>query len=147
MEIVKIDTGKKDYLDLLLIADEQEDMIDRYLESGDMYALYDGGLKGVCVVTKESEDVCELKNIAVYEQFRGKGYGKAMVRGLFEKYESTFKTMLVGTGDIPFIVGFYKNCGFEYSHKIKNFFTDNYEKPMFEDGIKLIDMVYYKKEI
>ena len=41
MIIEKITNNKKQYLDLLLLADEQEDMIDRYLESGDMFALYD----------------------------------------------------------------------------------------------------------
>ena len=39
MRIEKITENKKQFLDLLLLADEQESMIDRYLESGDMYAL------------------------------------------------------------------------------------------------------------
>ena len=34
MEICKIETNKKEYLDLLLLADEQESMIDRYLDRG-----------------------------------------------------------------------------------------------------------------
>ena len=33
--------NKKRYLDLLLLADEQESMIDRYLERGDMFVLSD----------------------------------------------------------------------------------------------------------
>ena len=41
MRIKKITENKKQFLDLLLLADEQESMIDRYLEAGDMYALYD----------------------------------------------------------------------------------------------------------
>ncbi len=28
-----------------------------------------------------------------------------------------------------------------------DFFTDNYEHPMFEDGVQLIDMVYLKREL
>ena len=32
MKIRKVDTDKKEYLPLLLLADEQEDMIDRYLD-------------------------------------------------------------------------------------------------------------------
>lgn len=39
MKIIRITSNKKRYLDLLLLADEQEDMIDRYLERGDMYLL------------------------------------------------------------------------------------------------------------
>lgn len=35
--IIKRVTGtKKDYMDLLLLADEQESMIDKYLERGEM---------------------------------------------------------------------------------------------------------------
>ena len=55
MEIVRIAENRKQYLDLLLLADEQEDMIDRYLERGEMYALEDGGVKAVCVVTDEGD--------------------------------------------------------------------------------------------
>ena len=45
MEIYEITDNKKQYLTLLLLADEQEDMIDRYLERGTMYVLEDGGVK------------------------------------------------------------------------------------------------------
>lgn len=41
MNIKKIEKNKKQYLDLLLLADEQEDMIDRYLDNGEMFALFD----------------------------------------------------------------------------------------------------------
>ncbi|MCC5467954.1 hypothetical protein [Pelosinus baikalensis] len=71
MEIKKIKIDKKQFLDLLLLADEQEDMIDRYLDYGDMFALYDGDLKSVCVVTCEPNGICELKNIATYSQYQG----------------------------------------------------------------------------
>lgn len=37
MEIRKVTKDKKQYLDLLLLADEQEDMVDKYLERGDMF--------------------------------------------------------------------------------------------------------------
>ena len=37
MKIRKIDKDKKQYLELLLLGDEHESMIDRYLEKGDMY--------------------------------------------------------------------------------------------------------------
>jgi acyl-CoA-binding protein len=52
----------------------RESMIDKYLERGNLFALYDDGLKSICVVTGESPDICELKNIATYEAWHGKGY-------------------------------------------------------------------------
>ena len=73
MEIRKVETDKKRYLDLLLLADEQEDMVDRYLERGTMYVLEDGGVKAECVVTHERNGILELKNIAVEPDFQGKG--------------------------------------------------------------------------
>ena len=51
MNVVIVNENKKDFLELLLLADEQEDMIDKYLDRGALFALYDGDLKSVCVVT------------------------------------------------------------------------------------------------
>ena len=147
MRIEKITNNKKQYLDLLLLADEQEDMIDRYLESGDMFALYDDDLKTVCVVVAIDKETCELKNIATYKKYQGKGYAKALINFISDYYKNKFKTMLVGTGETPTILSFYESCGFEKSHFNKNFFIDNYDHPMFEDGIQLIDMVYLKKKL
>lgn len=108
MIIKQITDNKKQFLDLLLLGDEQESMIDRYLESGDLFALYDDGLKAVCVVTKEDRATCELKNIAVYEQFQRQGYGNALIKYISDFYKGKYKTMLVGTGEIPSILSFYK---------------------------------------
>ncbi|SHI82116.1 Acetyltransferase (GNAT) domain-containing protein [Clostridium amylolyticum] len=146
MEIKRILSDKKQFLDLLLLADEQEDMIDRYLERGDVFALYDGNLKSICVVTKEEEGIYELKNIATYERYQGKGYGKALVNYILDQYSDKCKTMLVGTGDSPLTIPFYEHCGFTISHRVKNFFTDNYNHPIFENGIQLVDMVYLRKD-
>jgi hypothetical protein len=63
MKIKRIESDKKAFLDLLLCADESESMIDRYLERGELFALYDGGeRKSICVLTQENDDLCELKN-------------------------------------------------------------------------------------
>ncbi len=147
MEIKKISENKKHFLDLLLLADEQESMIDKYLERGELFALYDDGLKSVCVVTQESDDICELKNIATYEKWHGHGYGSKLLRHIFAYYKDRYKTMLVGTGAVPKSLRFYQKNGFEISHRIKNFFTDNYDHPMFEDGVQLVDMVYLSKAL
>lgn len=59
--IERITENKKRFLDLLLLADEQEDMIDRYLPDGELFALYDDDLKSVCVVVRIDKETCELK--------------------------------------------------------------------------------------
>ena len=147
MKIEKIDENKKQFLDLLLLADEQEDMIDKYLSDGDLFALYDDDLKSVCVVAPINDETCELKNIATYEKYQGKGYGRELIKFISGFYKNDYKTMLLGTGDVPWILSFYESCGFELSHRITNFFTDNYDHPMFDGDIQLVDMVYLKKDL
>ena len=149
MQIVRITENKKRYLDLLLLADEQKSMIDRYLERGDMFVMQDGQNKAiaVAVVTVESNDAAELKNLAVQKEEQGKGYGKKMVEFVCKHYSGKYHTLFVGTGETDTTVGFYKHCGFAYSHRIKDFFTNNYDHPIYEDGILLKDMVYLKRNI
>lgn len=145
MQIRKITENKKHYLDLLLLADEQESMIDKYLHRGEMFVLDDDGVKAECVVTREADGIYELKNIAVVPACHRRGYGKRLIDHLFFHYPDC-KTMVVGTGDCDAILSFYGQCGFKESHRVKNFFTDNYDHPMFEDGKQLVDMVYLKWE-
>lgn len=145
MNIYKVTDNKKVYLDLLLLADEQESMIDKYLEIGDMFVLDDNGIKAECVVTKEGEGRYEIKNIATYPEYQKKGYAKQLIEFLFDYYKDC-DIMLVGTGDSILSIPFYKKCGFIESHRIKNFFTDNYDHPIFEAGKQLVDMIYLKRE-
>jgi len=147
VRVEKIIENKKQFLDLLLLADEQENMIDKYLPSGDLFALYDDDLKSVCVVVPINRETCELKNIATYEKYQGKGYGRALINFISDFYKNNYKTMLVGTGETPTILSFYESCGFEKSYRVKNFFTDNYDHPIFDGDIQLVDMIYLKKEL
>lgn len=147
MKIEKITENKKQFLDLLLLADEQENMIDKYLLSGDLFALYDDDLKSVCVVVPIDSDTCELKNLATYAKYQGKGYASALVNYISGFYKKRYKTMLVGTGESPTILSFYEGCGFKKSHRKKNFFIDNYDHPMFDGDIQLVDMIYLKKNL
>lgn len=147
MEIRKIIEGKEQFMDLLLLADEQESMILKYLERGTLFALYDPDLKTVCVVTQEDENTCEIKNIATYEKEQGKEYGSIMIKHIITNYKDKCDTLLVGTGDDDKTLSFYKKFGFVYSHTVKDFFVDNYDHEMFENGKQLRDMVYLKMSV
>lgn len=147
MDIKKVETNKKRYLDLLLLADEQEDMVDRYLERGIMYVLKDNGIKAECVVTDEGNGILELKNLAVEPASQGKGYGKALVDFLVKTYEGQYATLQVGTGDSPSTIPFYEACGFRRHHLVRNFFTDHYDHAIYECGVQLVDMVYLQREL
>lgn len=147
MEVRKVETNKKLYLELLLLADEQEDMIDRYLERGTMYVLEDEGVKAECVVTDEGDGILELKNLAVEPAFQGRGYGKNMVDFLVRTYKERYTVLQVGTGDSLSTIPFYEACGFHRHHLVKNFFVDHYDHPIYEDGVQLVDMVYLQRAL
>lgn len=147
MKIREIKENKKQFLPLLLLADEQEDMIDRYLDRGTMYVLDDNGVKCECVVTDEGNGVLEIKNIATEPEYQGKGYGKALIDFIAATYKGKYSILQVGTGDSPLTVPFYERCGFVRSHSIKNFFIDNYNHPIYEAGIQLTDMIVLRRQL
>ena len=147
MKITKVTRNKKRYLPLLLLADEEETMLDRYLERGTMYVLDDGGVKAECIVTDESGGILEIKNLATLPLFQRRGYAKALVQFIEAEYKNRFKILQVGTGDSPATLPFYQKLGFTRSHVIKNFFTDNYSHPIYDGGVLLKDMVYLRKQL
>ena len=148
-KITEVTQNKKEYLPLLLLGDEQESMIDRYLARGKMLVLRTGTVPiGVCVFTDEGDGVFEIKNIAVSKAFQRCGYGKQLLTAAENVCRACGGTGLqVGTGESPLTVPFYEACGFRYSHRIPNFFTENYDHPIFEGGVQLRDMVYLKKDL
>ena len=146
LRFFEVQENKRQYLPLLLLADEQESMIDRYLDRGTMYALEDDGVKAVCVVTGENGTL-EIKNLAVEPASQRKGYGRAMIGFLRELCRGRYGTLLAGTGDSPLTVPFYEKCGFVRSHVVKDFFTENYDHLIIEGGMLLRDMVYFRKSI
>ena len=147
MKIREIKENKKQFLSLLLLADEQEDMIDKYIENGTMYVLEDDGVKCECIITDEGDNVLEIKNIATVPDCQGKGYGKQLIGFIASKYKEQYSILQVGTGDSPMTIPFYEKCGFVRTHIVKNFFTDNYDHPIYECGVKLVDMIYLQKKI
>ena len=148
MRIKKYEGEKTDFTGLLLLADESRDMIDRYLDRGEMYILEDEGIvKGECVITDEGGGILEIKNIAVLPRYSRKGYGRAMIDYLSSAYRGSFSILQAGTGDSPLTIPFYEKCGFSRFNIIKNFFVENYDHPIFECGMQLVDMIIMRKSI
>lgn len=144
----KIEDKKKN-LDLLLLADPEEEAIDKYIDNCEVFEFYYRDiLIGQGAVMELSSIVYEIKNFAIYEKFHNCGYGKILINLLCEKYLESFKNIeiLVGTSEQG--VGFYKKCGFQFSHIVKDFFITNYKQLIFENGIQCKDMFYLKfKEV
>ena len=147
MKITEIKENKKQYINLLLLADEQEDMIELYLNRGIMYVLNNNGTKAICIITDEGNGILEIKNIATVPEHQHKGYGRKLIDFIVNKYKDKYDILQVGTGNSPLTVPFYEKCGFRKSHIIKNFFIDNYDHPIFECGQQLIDMIYFQMKL
>lgn len=145
MEILEITDNKKQYLPLLLLGDEQEDMIERYLERGRLFVMQSGSPIAVCVATDEGDGVLEIKNLAVHPDFWRQGIGRAMIDDVANRARGAYHTLQVGTGDSPATMPFYERCGFVRHHIIKDFFTTNYDHPIIEEGVQLVDMVVLRR--
>ena len=146
MEIKQVKEDKKAYLPLLLDADPDEGMLDRYLEQGEMFVAWQDGV-AVCeaVVVELDDTACELKNIATHPDYRLRGFAGQMLPFLFAHYGKRYDAMFVGTSEQG--RAFYEAFGFRYSHIIENFFIENYPEEIIDDGEQCIDMVYFKRVI
>ena len=150
VEILRITKEKKRFLPLLLLGDEDEGMIDRYLEQSDLKKKQKQGQPiGVCAVMKRGDGDIEIKNIAIDPNHQHKGYGKKMIDYVQSRYRHKGARLLVGTGDSPLTLPFYEKCGFTYAYRVKNFFTDHYPHPIYEGegGKPLVDMIYLEKPL
>lgn len=144
--ISKVIDNKNNYMNLLLEADPDKNVVCNYIEKGEMYILKKSEkVLAEIVITKVDEETCELKNIATLPEARGNGHAKILIEHVFNEYRTKYKRMIVGTTEnmIPFYVlnGFNK-----YYKTVKNFFVDNYSEEVWDGDLHCIDMYYYCKE-
>lgn len=146
MQVKKIE-NKEDYIDLLLEADPSRDMIHKYLNDSDVYALKkEDELISIAVILPISRKTLELKNIVTKESYRNKGYAKTLLKSLCGNYKQKYDRMLVGVAEnnIPF----YVKQGFDkYEKTIKNFFIDNYNEEIKDGDLICTDLIYYSKDL
>ena len=146
MQVKKIE-NKEDYIDLFLEADPSKDMIHKYLNDSDVYALKKGDeLISIAVILHIDRKTLELKNIVTKESYRNKGYAKTLLKSLCGNYKQKYDRMLVGTteNNIPF----YVKQGFDkYEKTIKNFFIDNYDEEIKDGDLICTDLIYYSKNL
>ena len=146
MQVKKIE-NKEDYIDLLLEADPSKNMIHKYLNDSDVYALKkEDEVISIAVILHIDRKTLELKNIVTRENYRNKGYAKTLLKSLCGNYKQKYDRMLVGTteNNIPF----YVKQGFDkYEKTIKNFFIDNYEEEIKDGDLICTDLIYYSKDL
>ncbi|MFJ7725322.1 GNAT family N-acetyltransferase [Neobacillus sp. NPDC097160] len=150
IQLKEIEMEKRNaFLDYLLLADESEEIVIEYINDGEMFAiLYKGQTVGVVLFTFHPNGIVELKNIAIIEEFRGKGIGKLVVKESINLYKiKGLHQMIVGTANSSIAnLAFYQKLGFRMAEIKKDFFK-NYPTPIYENGIRALDMVMFEKEI
>ena len=146
MQIKEIIKNKADFMDILLIGDEDENMINKYINQSTFFALYvNSTLTSVCAIIKVDNETAEIKNLSTYPEYQNRGYASTLIDFVCNKYKTEFKYLILGTGENNKTLKFYKKRGFQEIHRLKNFFIDNYSHPIYENGKQLIDMIYLKK--
>jgi ribosomal protein S18 acetylase RimI-like enzyme len=134
---------------LLLEADEAEPVLRGYLREGDLYHIVlDGELVGAVLLIPEGDDAVEIKNIALAQEHRSHGLGRATIEAVVElAREAGASRILVGTADSSMgTIAFYRRVGFRDAGRIEGFF-DAYPEPVVEDGIVAHDMVRFEMKV
>lgn len=139
---------RENYLDYLLLADEDEQIVKQYINEGDMYIIQmNGQLVGVVLFLYHQGRVVELKNLALAPEWRGHGIGKAVLYNAFDIYKKGMDKMIVGTANSSIEnIAFYQKAGFRMT-EIRRGFFENYAEPIFENGIQALDMVMFEKKL
>lgn len=136
--------------ELLLLADETIEAINRYVMDSDIYVLERGGkLIAVYVLYALNEHDVEIKNIAVDRAYQGRGIGRFLLRdAVVRAAERGYSSLLIGTAETAVKqLTLYRKAGFSFHAIKKNFFTANYPDPIVEEGIPLQHMVMLRKKI
>lgn len=138
--------------DLLLLADETIEAIEKYIAVSDVYLASKIGLSkpiGVFVLCKINNKEIEIKNIAVAEDYQGNGIGSFLIDQIKAiASECHYKSIIVGTPDLAHEqIRFYEKNGFSKYGVRKNFFIDNYREPIIENGVALRDMLMLRMKI
>ena len=138
--------------DLLLLADETIEGINKYLFNSDVYVakLSDSDTSiGAFCLYPINVDTVEIMNIAISEQYQGTGIGSQLLAESFRiAEEQGYKEVIVGTADCGIKqIRFYEKNGFVKYDIKRNYFTDIYDTPIYENGVQMKDMVMLKKTI
>ncbi|WP_099223298.1 GNAT family N-acetyltransferase [Listeria costaricensis] len=137
-------------LDLLQLADPSEERIKSYLPKSQVFVLEEAGEAiGCYALQKLTATQMEVMNIAVSEKRQGEGLGKILLNhAVQEAKKAGARDLHVGTGNSSIgQVAFYQKMGFRLTAIKLDFFTENYEEPIFENGLLCRDMWCFSREI
>jgi GNAT superfamily N-acetyltransferase len=112
------------------------------------YRMDDGGVLVAAANLQWRGDPCEIMELAVAAERRGKGLGRRFVAWLLDEARRRGKRrMLVGVSNAALAnIAFYQRCGFRMDHVRHDYFgyyERHYGGPIFEHGIQVRDMLVF----
>lgn len=131
-------------LDLLLLADPSESRVREYLRQGICFVGEDDAtIVGCVVLVRQSEERVELANIAVDPRRQGHGFGRTLLQRAIEESKALgAKILTVGTGNSSLRqLAFYQKSGFRIIGVVPDYFPENYDEEIFENGLRCRDMI------
>lgn len=140
---IEIRTGEPLPFDLLLLADPSRDMIDRYLNHSEVYLAKAGDeIMGILVLARTGKSA-EIMNVAVCEGSQKKGIGSMLIQHTIDEAKQMgLQKLYIGTADTSSNqLDLYQKLGFKAVDRLVNFFVDNYNEPIFENGKQAKDMI------
>ena len=144
MEIRKLFLDEPPPMHLLLLADPSTELVEEYLGNGTSFvAVSDKRMIGVCVLLQKGPELIEIMNIAVDEQYHGRGIGRQLIEhAIGHAREQGYKTIEIGTGNSGIgQLALYQKCGFRITGVDRDFFNRNYSEAIYENGIQCQDMI------
>lgn len=138
------------HYELLLDADPSEDAVKKYLPRSFCFeARRETDLVGVFILLPTRPETIEIVNIAVSESYQHQGVGTQLLESAFKwASENNYRMVEIGTGSTSFgQLYLYQKCGFRVVGIDSDFFIKNYQEPIFENKLRLRDMIRLRKYI
>ena len=144
VNIRKLQLNETPPFPLLLLADPSRQLVEAYLAQGECYVAEEKEeIIGVFVLVPLSEITLEIKNIAVREDRQGEGLGKKLLQEAIRVAKNKgYERIEIGTGNSSIgQFALYQKCGFRIADVIRDFFVDQYDEVIMENGIQCTDMI------
>ncbi|MBM7664060.1 ribosomal protein S18 acetylase RimI-like enzyme [Solibacillus kalamii] len=150
MEIKRLENQEKVPLELLLLADPSKIIVEDYVAKGECFiAENEEQTIGVYVLLPTRPQTVEIVNVAVAENYQGKGIGKLLVSHAIRVAKTQgYKTIEIGTGNSSIgQLALYQKCGFRIVSVDHNYFIKHYSEEIYENSIQCIDMIRLSQDL
>lgn len=134
---------------LLLEADPDEKTVREYLQQSIIFEMKEGSQSIGCLLLLQDSALAEIKNIAIAEAYRGKGYGSLLLQfAIAQARRLGAKRLKIATGNSSIgQIYLYQKAGFELSHVVRDHFTDHYPEPILENGIPCKHQLVFEMQL